>query len=107
MDELIRRKMLRMVKPEGRLSLKLEEELYVWITADATLEWISGVSWRDKQFFRVRVSDCLSFFPSLIDEPFRIAECELLAAVFAIMLWSKVDGVRRHIILRTDNKSVF
>ena len=77
------------------------------ITVDATLERISGVSWHGRQLFRVRVSDCLSFFPSRANEPFRIAECELLAAALAIVLWSKVDGVRRHIILCTDNRNVF
>ena len=98
--------MRRAVKPEERLSLKLEEELFVWIDADATLEWISGMSRRGRQFFRVRVSDCMRFCPSRINEPFRIAECELLEAVMAIILWSKVGGVSRHIILRTDNKNI-
>ena len=99
--------MIRMIKPEERLSLKLEKGVSVWISVDATMEWISGVSWNGRQFFRVRVIDFLHYFPSRMQEPFRIAECELMAAVFAILMWLKVDGVIRHIIRCAANQNVF
>ena len=72
---------LRMIKPEERLSLKLGKEVFVWNSVDATLEWISCVAWHGRQFFRVRVIDCLHYCPSRTQEPFRIAECELMDAV--------------------------
>ena len=71
------------------------------------MDLISGASWRDRQFFRVRVSDCLNYSPNRTREPFRIAECELAAAVFAILMWSKVNGAIRHTDLCADDQNVF
>ena len=71
---------IRMIKHAGGLSLKLETYTFARITANATIGWISGASWRDRQFFRIPGSDRLHFLQGRMNEALRVAECELLSA---------------------------
>ena len=42
---------IRMWKREERLSLPyVTDNAFVWVAVDATLDWIIGVSWSEKQF---------------------------------------------------------
>ena len=98
--------MNRLLNPADRLSLKCEKGPFIWISTDATLDWASGISWGDKRCFRFKVSEIKDALCISPDTELGIGACEMLAALISIMIWSDYNGVKRHIILRTDNQNV-
>ena len=56
--------MICMIKRGERVSVELETAFFACDTAGATLEWIVGVSWHGRAFFRIHGGDCLCFAPS-------------------------------------------
>ena len=98
--------LLRLLPLAQRLSLKMEGQLFIWITVDATLDFISGISWRGREFFRISIVDLVRECGFPIGTVFKIGECEMLAAAFATFLWGVKQGIPRNIILCTDNRNV-
>ena len=98
--------MNRLLTPAERLSLKCEKGSFIWISTDATLEWIRCISWRDKRCFRFGFIDVKEALGISTDTELGIGACEMLAAVISTMIWSDYRGRQRHIILCTDNQNV-
>ena len=103
---LLRGSLFRLLPLHGRLALKMEVRPFVWITVDATLDFIAGLSWRDHECFRLSVGDCKQLCGTASDEVLRIGECEMMDTALAIILWGIKDGVVRNIILCADNRNV-
>ena len=104
---LFRGSLFRLLPSSQRLSLKMEGELFIRITADAALEWISGISRHGRECFRISTKEVVKLRGLQADFAFKIGECEMLADAFAIFLCGLRDGVPRNVILRTDNRNVF
>ena len=108
---LFRGSLMRLLTPDQRLSIRLDRvsprflpDNFVWVSVDATLELLGGLSWGDGEFFRCPTNAALPHFrPPVIGEPI-ISECELVAATMAIMTWAQ-HGCR-NIVLCTDNMNV-
>ena len=97
--------LVRLLSPEERLSIRSERERTVWVTTDATLEYIAGISWMGKEAFRMPTT----VLNDLIGMPLYtlvIGECELASAVIAALLWGIRWGIPRIIVLCTDNVNV-
>ena len=99
--------LFRLLPPHERLALKMEVRPFVWITVDATLDYIAGVSWHDHECFRLSIEDCKRMCGVDSDVLLKIGECEMLADALAIFLWGIKEGVVRNIILCTGNRNVF
>ena len=106
-EALFHGSLFRLLPLAGRLSLKMEVRLSIWITVDATLDYLSGISWYDREFFRISTEEVVRLRGIPSDTVFEIGEREILAVAFAVFLWGIRDGVSRRIILRTDNRNVF
>ena len=105
--DLFKGSLLRLLPLHYHLALKMEVRPFIWVTVDATLQWISGISWHDREFFRMSLDDCIRLCGLPIDTVFKIGECEMLAASFAVFLWGGEGGISRNIILCADNRNVF
>ena len=103
---LFKGSLLRLLPLAYRMSLKMEVQPFIWVTVDATLEWISGISWHDREFFRMSIDDCIRLCGFPPDTVFKIGEGEMMAAAFAVFPWVEKSGIPRNIILRTDNRNV-
>ena len=98
--------LFRLLPLPQRLSLKMEGGLFIWATVDATLEWISAISWRDCECFRISTKEVVKLCGLQPDFAFDVGECEMTDAEFAILLRVVREGKPRNIILRTDNRNV-
>lgn len=100
-----------MDSPERRLPFRLEwidsrrpPDNFVWISVDATLDLLLGISWGGRELPRSSAMELSPpTHPSAGDECL-IGERELTGAVSAAMRGSGRNG--RGIILRTDNQNV-
>ena len=95
-------KLARFLIPEERLSIATERASSIWISGDATLDWMAGISWKDRQFFRIPAGVIQSLIGHL-NYQLIIGECELASAVIAILLLGIRHGLPRIIILCADN----
>ena len=98
--------LIRLLEQEERLSFVSGRTRTIWISVDATLSWLAGVSWKDNQAFRFPTE----VIKKLIGRPHYqlvIGEFELAVAAISLLLWGVEDGSHRIIILRTDNINVF
>ena len=98
--------LFRLLPLHERLALKMEVQPFVWVTVDATLEYIGGVSWHGNECFRMSATECKRICGLGSDIVLKIGECEMLAAALAIVIWGIKDGVTRNIILCADNRNV-
>ena len=64
----------------------MEVQPFIWITVGAALDYVSGISWHDRECFRFSVEGRAQIcgFPG--DLVFHIGECEMLAASHAIIM---------------------
>ena len=88
-----------------RLSISSERDRAIWISADATLEWVACISWKDKETFRFPTR-IINDLIGLVEYQLVIGECELASAVIAIRLWGTRLGMSRIIVVFTDNLNV-
>ena len=81
----------------NRASPRFSPDLFAWVSADATLTTLGGLSWGDPEFLRISVSEILPFFRQEFSGSPIISECELVAALVDILLWSRKG--QRNILL--------
>ena len=86
--------MNRLLTPPERLALKCETGSFICVSTDATLEWIGGISWRGRQYFRASISEVKKILRVQPENVRSIGACETIAAVIAIMIWSLRNGER-------------
>lgn len=100
-----------LLTPEQRLPARLERIAprfapgrFVWVSVGATLTVLGGLSWGAREFLRIPAEAVLPHFRPPVSGDWSIGECELAAAVLAIMARC-ADG-DRNVALRTDNQNV-
>ena len=94
---------MRLLPPGEGLPRLEEAGSYVWISTDATLTRISGISWGDYEY--------LVENPVVLGRPFlrhdaddlHIGVCELVDAIVAVLARHSRNNWVRRIILRADN----
>ena len=108
--KMFRGTLIRLLTPEQRLSVHLNRisprfpsGAFTWVSLDATLSTLGGLSWGDREFFRSPASGVLSPLRKGSGGAPIISECELVAALIGIFLWSRPG---RHVLLCTDNQNV-
>ena len=84
----------------------MESKPFIWATVDAALDMIIGISWNYREFPRFPITERKQMCGIPIATNLGIAECEMSAAVFAIVPWSVRCGLSMNIALRTDNRNV-
>ena len=99
-------KLVRLLPPEERLPIPSQRENAIWLSVDATLSYVAGISWKDKEAFRFPTS-IIQDLIGIPTYPVVIGECELTSAVLAIVLWGLRGTRSRIVILCTDNINVF
>lgn len=70
----------------------MEVQPIIWITVDATLEYVSGISRRNRECFRFSSDECKQICGPPEDLVFKIGECEMLAETLAIIMWGIRSG---------------
>ena len=96
----------RLLPPEQRFACHEYPDRVVWMSGDATLETVAGVSWSDKQFFVFRAAPLVVPFRRNPSEEVIIGECELLVVLPIALLWGKEDIHSRILIVCADNMNV-
>ena len=103
--------LIRFLTAEQRLSAQLNRtsdrfppDVFVWASVDSTLETLGGLSRGGREFFRAPAIEILPFSRWVAGGQPIISECELVASLVAIIIWSRKGG--RSIPLRTDNQNV-
>ena len=79
----------------------------VWVSGDATLNTIAGVSWFDKEYFVLDAPPLVREMKRDLQEEIIIGECELLVTIISALLWGRGNGDTRIIIMCADNYNVF
>ena len=69
----------------GRISPRFIPDRFAWVSVDATLDLMGGLSWGAREFFRTPASRALPHFRAPVTGGPIIGECELTAATMAIM----------------------
>ena len=98
--------LVRLLLPEAKLWFKEEAAKAIWVTVDETLDLVAGVPWRDRSMFRLPTSIIGELMGRCNYKPI-VSECELTAAVLALLLWELCDGKAGIIILCAGNMNVF
>ena len=76
-----------------RLSGNIQLPPVMWLSSDATLNWIGVINWRDKQFICAPVGNLLNPFMTRETGNVHISDVELLALVMGIVVWvSEFNG---------------
>ena len=99
--------LFRLLPLPQRFPLRMEGGGFIFGTAEAKLEWISGIARRGRECVRIstkKVAELCGFQPDFV---FKIGGCEMIAAASSIFLWGLMGGKPRNVILRTDNRNVF
>ena len=79
----------------------------MWMSGDATLETIAGISWADKGYFVFDAPPLIWLFKRNEKEDVIIGECELLVTLIIALLWGIRNNESRILIICTDNLNVF
>ena len=106
-DKLSTGRLGRLLPPEQRFACPQQPEDIVWISADATLNRIAGISWEDNEFFVFDADRLVRQFKRDEAETVIISECELIVILISVLLWYQKDSRKRTMIICADNANVF
>ena len=105
--EIFRGKLGRLLPDEQRFACPQYPHNVIWVSGDATLHTIAGVSWFDKEYFVTDAPPLVRELKRDLSEEIIIGECELLVTIIGSLLWGMRNGHPRIIIRCTDNYNVF
>ena len=106
-DKLPTGRLGRLLPPEQRFACPQQPEDIEWISADATLNRIAGISWEDSEFFVFDADRSVRQFKRDEAENAIISECELIVILISVLLWRQKDSRKRTMIVCADNANVF